>query len=492
MKTFFSKIWEMVRMRSLRARIFIILVLIGTLPSMVMEFFTVNTYELKAVEQRTSVVQNQLKILANHLIANEFLSDYNPYSPYKLESHEIIEAELDMLASIYEGRVMIIDDNFKVLLDTYAISEGKIMISDEVIACFKGNNTSVYDPEHGYIEMTTPIVNTTDDGDSQIRGVIITSITSSNIKATMDTLNHNALAIELATIILVVVFSFFISGLLTKPFEKITKAIGEVKAGYSNEPISVRSYTETIHISEAFNQLQGRMKVLDDSREEFVANVSHELKTPMTSIKVLADSLVAQPDVPVEMYREFMEDITSEIDRENRIITDLLELVKLDRTNDDMTISQINVGTLTETVLKRLRPIARKKDVEVTLEEQREIIADVDEVKLSLIITNLVENAIKYNKVGGWVRVVVDGDHQFFTVSVQDSGCGIPEDSLPHVYERFYRVDKSHSREIGGTGLGLAITRNAVLLHRGSIEVESVAGEGSTFTVKIPRNYTRS
>ena len=141
---------------------------------------------------------------------------------------------------------------------------------------------------------------------------------------------------------------------------------------------------------------------------------------------------------------------------------------------------------MTELILKRLRPLARKKDVEVVFESIRPVVAEVDEVKMTLIMTNLVENAIKYNKDHGWVKVVLDADHQFFSFEVSDSGLGIPEDSLAHIYERFYRVDKSHSREIGGTGLGLAITKNAVLMHRGSITVTSVEGEGSCFTVKIP------
>jgi signal transduction histidine kinase len=116
----------------------------------------------------------------------------------------------------------------------------------------------------------------------------------------------------------------------------------------------------------------------------------------------------------------------------------------------------------------------------------------VDEVKMTLIMTNLVENAIKYNQEHGWVKVVLDADHQYFTLQVSDSGLGIPEQDLPHIYERFYRADKSHSREMGGTGLGLAITKSAVLLHRGSITVSSKLGEGSTFTVKIPLNYITS
>ena len=136
-----------------------------------------------------------------------------------------------------------------------------------------------------------------------------------------------------------------------------------------------------------------------------------------------------------------------------------------------------------------MRPIARKKDVELVFESMRTVIAEVDEVKLSLIMTNLVENAIKYNKEHGWVKVELDADHQYFTFKVTDSGLGIPEESLTHIYERFYRVDKSHSREIGGTGLGLAITKSAVLMHRGSITVTSTVGEGSCFLVRIPLIY---
>jgi signal transduction histidine kinase len=454
-----------------------------------MEMVIVQTYEVKGVEQRTNMVQGQLKVLANHLVANEFLAGYNPNSPDKLESYKVIEAELDMLASLYEGRVMIIGPNYKVLLDTYNIAEGRTMIAEEVVKCFKGENLTNYDSEFGYIEMTTPIVSTTDDGDSTVQGVMLTSISDSTITSTLRSLNRNAMAFEIITIVLIVVFSFIVSGTLTSPFERITKAITEVKEGYSNEPISVTSYSETVHISDAFNQLQSRMKIIDDSRKEFVSNVSHELKTPLTSMKVLADSLISQPEAPAELYREFMEDIATEIDRENSIITDLLSLTKMDMSKQDLNITSVNIGDLAEIILKRLRPIARKKDVELILEETREIVADVDEVKMSLIMNNLVENAIKYNKEHGTVKVTLDADIQYFTFTVEDSGCGIPEDSLPHIYERFYRVDKSHSREIGGTGLGLAITRSAVLLHRGTITVSSQEDVGSIFTVKIPLNY---
>lgn len=473
--------------RSLRARLFIIILAVGIVPSVYMRYGVVQNYEDRAISLRTSDVQTQLRILANHLLTYNYLQD---------PSSEVVGAELDMLSNLYDGRVLIIGGNFKVIKDTYAISEGKTIISEEVIRSFRGESISNHDAEHGYIEMTIPITETvkvtTETGVQEIsvvRGVMLTSISTSSIVTTMDILNQKSLVLETIMIVVIIGIALVLSDILTRPFARVTQAISDVKAGYTNKSISVPDYLETEHIVDAFNQLLGRMKVLDDSRQEFVSNVSHELKTPLASMKVLADSLLAQPEAPVEMYQEFMGDITAEIDRENRIITDLLALVKMDKRVADLNIASININELTELILKRLRPIARKRDVEVVLESIRPVTAEVDEVKMTLIISNLVENAIKYNREHGSVKVILDADHQMFSLEIADTGIGIPEDALEHIFERFYRVDKSHSREIGGTGLGLAITRNAVLMHKGSVTVTSVEGEGSTFLVKIPLIY---
>ncbi|MCH5275445.1 MAG: two-component sensor histidine kinase [Lachnospiraceae bacterium] len=472
---------------SLRVRLLVIIMVVGILPSVLMRYGIMQSYEDRAVALRTNTVQNQLRILANHLITYNYLQD---------NSSEVIGAELAMLSNLYDGRVVIIGGNFKVVKDTYDISQGKTIISEEVIRSFRGETLSNYDSVHGYIEMTTPITETvkimTDNGEVEetvVRGVMLTSISTDSIIATMDSLNQRAMILEALMIVVIISIAILLSDILTRPFARITQAINDVKAGYSDKSISVPDYMETVHIVDAFNQLLGRMKVLDDSRQEFVANVSHELKTPLASMKVLADSLLAQPEAPVEMYQEFMGDITAEIDRENQIITDLLALVKMDKKAADLNISTVNINELTELVLKRLRPIARKKDVEVIFESIRPVTAEVDEVKMTLIISNLVENAIKYNKEHGSVEVVLNADHQMFSLEISDTGIGIPEDSLEHIYERFYRVDKSHSKEVGGTGLGLAITRSAILMHRGSITVQSLEGEGSTFIVKIPLSH---
>lgn len=486
----FGDLKEILTLRSLQARIFIIVLVMGIIPCVVMRYGILDNYEERAVENRISSVQNQLMVVGNHLISNNYFN-LKPEGFTSSVSKEVINAELEMISNLYEGRVMIIDSSLRVVRDTYGISEGKTIVSEEVIRCFQGENVSNltnYDREHGYIEMTTPIIDSSMEP-SVIVGVMLTSISNDAIVNTMEAVNRRGVILQNLIVVVVMALAMTLSVLLTRPFNRVTEAIREVKEGYSDESISVTDYAETVHIVDAFNQLLKRMRDLDVSRQEFVENVSHELKTPMAAIKVLADSLLVQQDAPVELYQEFLGDITSEIDRENRIITDLLALVKMDKKAQELNIVSLNVNDLTELILKRLRPIARKKDVEVVFESMRPVTAEVDEVKMTLIMTNLVENAIKYNKDHGWVKVELDADHQYFTFRVSDSGVGIPEDALAHIYDRFYRVDKSHSREIGGTGLGLAITRSAVLMHRGSIRVESTPGEGTSFIVKIPLNY---
>lgn len=475
-------------LRSLKARIFLILLIVGLIPCFIMRYAILQNYEQRAVNVRTSDISTQVRILANHLITYHYLQD---------TSSEVINAELEQLSNLYDGRVLVINANLRIVKDTYGISEGKTIISEEVIRCLRGESANRYDRENGYIEMTIPITETLDadlpvgagERIDLVRGVMLVSASNDNIIATMDILNHQAVILMSIVGVLIFVVTLLVSKFLFAPFKKIIAALDQVQEGYTNDPISVTDCLETEHIGDAFNRVLGRMKMLDDSRQEFVSNVSHELRTPITSMKVLADSLITQKDVPLEVYQEFMTDIAAEIEREDKIINDLLSLVKMDRTSTDLNISEVDINSLVELIMRRLRPIAQRRDVQLVYESLRPVTASVDEVKLTLALSNLVENAIKYNKEHGFVKVTLDADHQFFTVKVEDSGVGIPEDALEHIYERFYRVDKSRSREIGGTGLGLAITKSAILMHRGSIKVSSIEGEGTDFTVKIPLKY---
>lgn len=463
--------------KSLRFRIMVLLVIIGILPCLIIEKVIVNSYENRAVEWKKMNVKNQCDIWGNQLMKEGYL---------EYQQSEVINGELSILSTVYNGRILIINRSGRIIKDTYDIDEGKYMLSEEVIQCFEGVDTSYYDESNDYIEQT---VSLKDGKSKQIDGVMLVSISTGEIRDSIEILEHRGNLLMLAISILVLVLGYLLSKSLVKPFTRVSKAIEELTDGYLDEEISVLDYSETQMLSSVFNKMLKRMKVLDDSRQEFVANVSHELKTPMTSIKVLADSLVGQEEVPVELYKEFMQDIAVEIDRENKIITDLLALVKMDKKASDLNIEKVNINELMESILKRLKPIADKKKVELVLETYRPIVAEVDEVKLSLALSNLVENGIKYNVEDGWVHVTLNADHKYFYVTVADSGVGIPKDSIDKIFERFYRVDKSHSREIGGTGLGLAITRNAIAMHRGAVKVKSEEQKGTTFSVRIPLNY---
>lgn len=464
-------------LKSLKFRIFLLIILFGIAPTFLLRTGILSVYEKRAVNTRTVDITSQAKLLASQIVANNYLQD---------TSSKNITTQLDQLSTIYDGRVMLIDSSFTIVKDTYALDEQKTILAEEVMQAYNGETVQKYDADNHYIEMTFPMH---DESGKNVIGVMLVSVSTDSIAATLAILKQYALMIQFLVAVIVVIAGFAVSTALVLPFRRLTKSIKDVQDGYEADFISVNSYSETETMSAACDEMLRRLQTLDESRQEFVSNVSHELKTPLTSMKVLADSLMGQEDIPVELYREFMTDIGAEIDRENKIINDLLSLVKMDKSAGNINITSVQINELLERIMKRLRPIAQKQNVELVMESFRPVVAEVDEVKLTLALTNLIENAIKYNNPDGWVHVSLNADHQNFFVTVEDNGIGIPKEAQNRIFERFYRVDKSHSREIGGTGLGLAIARNAIIMHRGAIKVHSMEGEGTTFTVRIPLTY---
>lgn len=456
----------------------LILILIGIVPSMITAYLVVRSYEERAVSLRMVNVRNQCEILCNSLVAEQYFS--NPGS-------EVINSQLNLLSNIYSGRILIVDSDFRVVHDTFDLDTGRTSVTREVITCFRDmRGETLYDSRNAYIEITLPI---TEKGADHADGVLLASVSTNEIVQGVRLLENRGVTVIAAVSLLVLIGGYFLAGFLVKPFLRVTRAIEDVTDGMESEAISVPDYTETQQITDAFNQMLARVSAMDNSRQEFVSNVSHELKTPLTSMKVLADSLNSMENVPVEIYRDFMQDITSEIDRENSIITDLLSMVRLDKKAGNMHVEETEIGELLEDIFRRLRPIAAKRSIELMLEKEDVVMAEVDATKLALAFTNLIENGIKYNIEEGWVRVSLTSDRKYFYVDVEDCGIGIPESQIEHIFERFYRVDKSHSTEIEGTGLGLAIVRQTIALHHGVIRVSSKEKEGTLFQVRIPLKY---
>lgn len=451
----------------------VILILIGIVPCIIATNVVSRSYKNRAVSLRVSSVKNQCDILRANLDSEDYLNN--------LDS-KVVNSELALLSNVYNGRIAIIDEDFKVVTDTYDIDIGKTSVSKEVINCFEsGKGTSQYDDRNDYIIMTFPI-----EVKGQVKGVMLISVSTNEIAQNARLLENRGLTVTVIASLVMLILGYILAGILVRPFMRVTHAIEDVTDGYQDEAISVPDYTETIQITTAFNQMLSRVRAMDSSRQDFVSNVSHELKTPLTSMKVLADSLNGQDNVPVELYKEFMQDITQEIDRMNLMIQDLLTMVRLDKKAAVLNIEKTDVAWIIEAILKRLKPIADKRNISLTFEKVVPVVAEVDASKLELALSNLIENAVKYNVDDGWVRVNLDADRKYFYVVISDSGVGIPEEEQEHIYERFYRGDKSHSTEIEGTGLGLAITKSVIVLLRGVIKVNSRPGEGSTFQVRIP------
>ncbi len=459
------------------------------------------SYHNRSIQNKILQVQSQCNILASQVLLNDFMIS---------STTDNLSVEIDQLASILEGRIIIIDSEYRIIKDTYAIEQNKYMMSNDVHEMMIGrlpSKSKILD-QNRYVEILVPILDssvvtttienntsgskTSNTGSSdvrQVKGVIICMVSIQDLIETDAYMQEQGRIWYALFIFLSFVVSLVLAYFIPKPIRILNKKLKQVSEGHLDETIDMESSTEIMDLTETFNHILFKLQLLENSRQEFVSNVSHELKTPITSMKVLADSLLVQEDVPAEMYREFMTDIAEEIERENKIINDLLTLVRLDKQAVDINIDTVSINMLLELLLKRIRPIAAKRNIEIVYESMREVLAEIDEVKLSLAFANLIENAVKYNIDNGWVRVVLDADHKFFYVKVTDSGVGIPEDCQERVFERFYRVDKARSRETGGTGLGLAITRNAILLHKGAINLYSKEGEGTTFTVRIPLMY---
>ncbi|MCH3986770.1 MAG: ATP-binding protein [Lachnospiraceae bacterium] len=441
--------------------------------------------------QREESIQNELAQLQIRAVV--LSDDITSYSSLADARRAGVFLQYSKYTSLNAMRIRIVDTSMKVVMDTYEQENDKYLVNPRVLKAFSTWSTaSTGSDSEKTIETAVPL----ESSAGERLGVFVISMDVTQIDAQFAGVGSST-GIILAIIVLLVLFAAFLATRwLDRKEKNVNMVLSEIAAGHTSLRLRPSRMRDSAKTAELINEILDNSSLLDKTREEFVSNVSHELKTPMTSIKVLADSLNSAGDVPVEMYKDFMKDITREIDRENKIIEDLLSLARMDRPESTLNVSNVNMNDLIETTLKRLSPLADLHRTEILFESYRTVTAEVDEIKMTQVITNLVENAIKYGTEGGWVRVFLNADYQYFFLRVEDNGIGIPKEMQAHVFERFYRVDKTRSRETGGTGLGLAIVRSIVLMHHGTIrlhsetEAEGGASHGSVFTVRIPLKYS--
>ena len=462
---------------SLHVQVIIALLLACAIPITVVAVLFVNSYRIHSEREIKEKVHRLCADFANRIQNTGYLTN---------TAQSELSSAMDTAAMIYDGRILVVNSELQIVKDTFGREEGRIMISEEVVKSLREKSLSY----EFFFENTTEIICQIRDSQGKaVLGSVVFIYENPEKIGLSDDISRNSLLITSLCVGLFLSAILIVAAKMVFPLKKLVFSLQQLSEGDLQEKVEVTGNYEVETIVESVNNMLDDMRNTEKRRQEFVSNVSHELKTPLTSMKVLAESLVDQQGIPEELYQEFLHDINMEIDRENKIITDLLNIVRLDRKEGEMHIAQVSINELLEIVMRRLRPIAKERNVEMVFESFRSVLAEVDEVKMSLVFTNLIENAIKYNKEGGMVKVSLNADHRYFYVRVEDNGIGIPEDAKKYIFDRFYRVDKARSRETGGTGLGLSITKSAVMMHKGNIKVSGKEGEGSVFVVRIPLNF---
>ena len=323
-------------------------------------------------------------------------------------------------------------------------------------------------------------------GGETLTGVLVYLTRSESAYRSLMNIQTQMLTWLVLVTVAVTVISLFVSRLFTKPISELNEGIVEMTRGDFSSRVRVRGNNEIAQLAVAFNMMCDRLESLDKARNQFVSNASHELKTPLSTMKILIETLMYQDPMDPAMTREFLTDINKEIDRLNSVIGDLLTLVSIDGGEKPMDARPLAVAELLNDNMRRLQPLARERGIEMTLAVREQVTVNGDANRLSQVFYNLMDNAIKYTGRGGSVRVELTKREKKAVVKVIDTGIGIPKEDQPHVFDRFYRVDKARSRETGGTGLGLSIVKQIVLMHGGRVEVASEENKGSTFTVELP------
>ena len=286
----------------------------------------INYYEKKAIDQRVRYTQKQCAVLSDQIVMNGF-RNYNMSSLSDEAGENVFEVE--QLANNLEGRILLVDSRFKILADTYNRNCGKYLVTKETIHAMKGEEVAYRYIGKQYLQVITPIQDKNNDK-SDVRGLIIAMVSLQNCNEMSEYLYDQRDNLVGIFFIITLIFSVLVALLIRNNFRRMQNELDIIAAGHQEEGLGQENFREFYNLSSSFNKIINRYKELENTRQEFVSNVSHELKTPITSMKILADSLLMQPDVPVELYEEFMNDIVHEIDRENQIITDLLTLVKMD------------------------------------------------------------------------------------------------------------------------------------------------------------------
>ncbi len=405
---------------------------------------------------------------------------------------EGVEANLTKLGVTGVDRVLVTDPSGKVLYDTSELDNARdrYALLWEVTGALRGKDVfrAEYRDQAFRSRAAAPILYR-----GMTQGAVYLYEYDREQAELLVDFQKNLRNISLVVCVTGLAFSVLFSTAVTRRIAALLRGIHTVREGEYSHRVTVSGRDELSRLGDEFNELTGRLQTTEEVRRRFVSDASHELKTPLASIRLLADSILQTDGMDPETVREFVSDIGDEAERLTRITEKLLTLTRMD-TAPPRARTPVDVGGVLRRVEHMLSPLAEagKVSLHLDLAEGCRVLATEDD--LYQVAFNLMENAVKYNLPGGsvfvklglrWGKTPSGGDQ--VVLRVEDTGVGIPEEDLPKVFDRFYRVDKARSREAGGTGLGLSIVRDTVRQNSGTVEVRRRAPEGTCFEVCFPR-----
>ncbi len=411
----------------------------------------------------------------------------NVVTDYMTNSNEQLRLAISRLNLDNTTRVIVTDSKAVVIFDTnnYSDIRGKILMKEEITSALKGVDTVTITEDEDVGTILEGAVTVLSE--SKVLGAVYVSENARDTQAFIDDISWILVVISLVVCLLVGVLSWVMADIIIGPIEKLTKFVSSFDPTDLDRRIEVTGNDEISELGAAFNSYADRMEEMEEKRRLFVSNASHELKTPLSSIKLLSESILSMQTEQDSYITEFMTDINGEVDRLAKIVDRLLTLTKLDAEMDVLETKLTSVNMLLERVCRSLKPQADRKNIAMAVIDNEEVYAEVDLPKMWQVIYNLTDNAIKYTPAGGVVKLVLKNEGDFCRIEVEDNGIGIPDEDVERIFDRFYRVDKARSRESGGTGLGLSIVKDVVELHKGKILIDSKVGEGSTFIIVLPK-----
>ena len=388
---------------------------------------------------------------------------------------------LDQMESLKVTRLIVTDQTGNAIYDSEETAVGSYVLLPEIITALEGNDVCSWKYRDGAMDTraATPIVYY-----GTIVGCVYMTEYDSTQGALIKSMLTNILRITFLLEMIVVMFSIAFSNTFSRRLNRIMTSMRIIQEGDYSHRVNMGGNDELTILGNEFNYLTERLQNSEQKRSRFVSDASHELKTPLASIKLLSDSIL-QYDMDLETVREFVGDIGDEAERLNRMTAKLLSLTKAEGLpNEESEI--IYMAPTIRRVVRMLRANALQSKITLSTDLKEDCPVLILEDDLYQIVFNLIENGIKYNQPGGTLTVKLYREEENAILSVSDTGLGIPEDAIGHIFERFYRVDKARSRSTGGSGLGLAIVSSIVRKNRGDIQVASQVGKGTTFTVTFP------